>query len=108
MLLEFIERLGVIINSVINSPLKGILLSVITIATLLILKVILGYFVRRYVYQHAQLKTNAQNFMAERISKAFMPEDGIEFAYVKRKTQLIPKDEQLPSPQYLYSERFRE
>ena len=64
MLLEFIERLGDFINAIINSPFKGILLSVITIATLLILKAISGYFVRRYVYQHAQLETNAQNFMA--------------------------------------------
>ncbi len=64
MFLESIERLEDIINAIINSPFKGILLSVITIATLLIIKAISGYFVKRYVYQHAQLETNAQNFMA--------------------------------------------
>ena len=36
-----------------------------------------------------------------------MPEGGIEFAYVKREAQLIPKDEQFPPPQYLYAEHFR-
>ena len=45
--------------------------------------------------------------IVERISKAFMPESGIEFAHVKREAQLIPKNEQVPPPQYLYSERFR-
>ncbi len=64
MFLESIARLEDIINAIINSPFKGILLSVITIATLLIIKAISGYFVKRYVYQHAQLETNAQNFMA--------------------------------------------
>ena len=64
MFLEFIARLEDIINAIINSPFKGILLSVITIVTLLIVKAISGYFVKRYVYQHAQLETNAQNFMA--------------------------------------------
>ena len=64
MFLEFIKRLGVVINAIINSPFKGILLGVTTIATLLILKAILGYFVKRYVYERAQLETNAQNFMA--------------------------------------------
>ena len=46
--------------------------------------------------------------IVERISKAFMHENGIEFAYVKREALLMPKDGQLPPPQYLYSERFRE
>ena len=64
MFLEFIERLGDLINTVINSPFKGILLSVTTIGILLVLKAISGYFVKRYVYRHAQLETNAQNFMA--------------------------------------------
>ena len=45
--------------------------------------------------------------IVERISKELMREDGIEFAYVKREVLLMPKDEQLPPPQYLYSERFR-
>ena len=64
MFLEFIARLEDIINAIINSPFKGILLSVITIVALLIVKAISGYFVKRYVYQNAQLETNAQNFMA--------------------------------------------
>ncbi len=64
MLLEFTESLGNLINAIINSPFKGILLSVITIAVLLIVKAISGYFVKRYVYQRAQVETNAQNFMA--------------------------------------------
>ena len=64
MLLDFIESLGTLIDAVINSPFKGILLSATTIVTLLIVKAISGYFVRRYVYQHAQVETNAQNFMA--------------------------------------------
>ena len=46
--------------------------------------------------------------MVERISKAFVCEDSIEFAYVKREAQLISKEEPLPPPQYLYTERFRE
>ena len=46
--------------------------------------------------------------MVERISKAFVCEDSIEFAYVKREAQLISKEEPLPPPQYLYAERFRE
>ena len=64
MFLEFIVRLESIINAIINSPFKGILLSVTTIVALLILKAVLGYFVKRYVYQRAHLETNAQNFMA--------------------------------------------
>ncbi|MDE0011868.1 MAG: mechanosensitive ion channel family protein [Candidatus Poribacteria bacterium] len=62
--MEFIQRLEDIINAIINSPFRGILLSVVTIVTLLIIKSISGYFVKRYVYQHAQVETNAQNFMA--------------------------------------------
>ncbi len=64
MFLEFIENLESVINAIINSPFKGILLSAITIVTLLIVKSISGYFVKRYVYQRAQVETNAQNFMA--------------------------------------------
>lgn len=44
--------------------------------------------------------------IVERISKAFKNEDGIEFAYVKREVLLIPKDEQLSPPQYLYAARW--
>jgi len=64
MFLEFIARLEDIINAIINSPFKGILLSAITIVSLLIVKAISGYFVKRYVYQNAEVETNAQNFMA--------------------------------------------
>ena len=64
MLVQFIANLENFINAIINSPFRGILLSVVTIATLLIVKAISGYFVKRYVYQRAQVATNAQNFMA--------------------------------------------
>lgn len=64
MFIEFIEWLGSTIDAIINSPFRGIILAIVTIVTLLILKAVLGYFVKRYVYQHAQLETNAQNFMA--------------------------------------------
>ena len=45
--------------------------------------------------------------IVERISKALVHEDGIEFAYVKREAQLISKDDTLP-PQYLRTQQFRE
>ena len=64
MFLEFIQRIGNFITTIINSPFRGILLSLTTIAILLILKAILGRFVRAYVYKNAQLEANAQNFMA--------------------------------------------
>ena len=64
MFLGFIERIGDLITIVINSPFRGILLSVATIVILLILKAILGRFVRAYVYKNAQLEENAKNFMA--------------------------------------------
>lgn len=64
MFLEFIERLGDFVTTVINSPFRGILLSVATIVILFILKAILGRFVRVYVYKNAQLEENAKNFMA--------------------------------------------
>lgn len=64
MFVEVIERVAEFLTAVINSPFRGILLSVVTIATLLIIKSISGYFVKKYVYQHAQIVTNAKNFMA--------------------------------------------
>ena len=64
MFVETLQRIGEFITAIINSPFKGIVLSVITIGTLLIIKSISGYFVKRYVYQRAQVETNAQNFMA--------------------------------------------
>lgn len=64
MFLEFMQRVGDLITTVINSPFRGILLSVTTIVILLILKAILGRFVRAYVYKNAQLEENAKNFMA--------------------------------------------
>ncbi len=63
-LIDFFNQLGDFINAIINSPFKGIILSAITITTLFILKAVLGYFVKKYVYKHAQVETNAQNFMA--------------------------------------------
>ena len=64
MFVETIERVAEFLTAVINSPFRGILLSVITIAILLIVKSISGYFVKKYVYRHAQVETNAKNFMA--------------------------------------------
>ena len=64
MFLEFMQRIGALITTVINSPFRGILLSIATIVILLILKAILGRFVRAYVYKNAQLEDNAKNFMA--------------------------------------------
>ena len=64
MFLEFFNRIGDFINAIINSPFKGIILSATTITTLVILKTILGHFVKRYVYKRAQVETNAKNFMA--------------------------------------------
>ncbi|MCY4569862.1 MAG: mechanosensitive ion channel family protein [Candidatus Poribacteria bacterium] len=64
MFLEFMQRIEDLITTVINSPFRGILLSIATIAILLILKAILGRFVRAYVYKNAQLEENAKNFMA--------------------------------------------
>ena len=230
MFVETVERAAELLTAIINSPFRGILLSVVTIATLLIVKSISGYFVKKYVYQHAQVETNAQNFMAvwgyiwtaiiaifgiislsgslktlgisagflgmvlgwslqapvtgiaawlmlilirltyhsdirraeqimceqaaettadictetgespyvrfefiasgvvaklryrveavrrqststlivERISEALTREEGIDFAYVKREALLVPQGEQLPPPQYLRTEQFRE
>lgn len=43
--------------------------------------------------------------IVERVSHAFMSEADIEFAYVKREALLSPDGEQLPPPQYLYTDR---
>lgn len=64
MFLEFVKRIGDFVTIVIESPFRGLLLSVTTIVILLILKAILGRFVRAYVYKNAQLEENAKNFMA--------------------------------------------
>ncbi|RKU27385.1 hypothetical protein C6497_11600 [Candidatus Poribacteria bacterium] len=64
MILDFLTQAGEVLNGIINSPFRGILLSIITIISLLILKTVSGHFVKRYVYKHAQVETNAQNFMA--------------------------------------------
>ena len=46
--------------------------------------------------------------IVERISKAFMQERGIEFAYVKRESLLRSKDEMSRPPQDLYTQQFRQ
>ena len=46
-------------------------------------------------------RQSTSTLIVERISKAFMHERQIEFAYIKSETLLTPKDETLP-PQYLY------
>ncbi|MDE0468780.1 MAG: mechanosensitive ion channel family protein [Candidatus Poribacteria bacterium] len=50
-------------------------------------------------------RQSTSTLIVERISKAFMHEGQIEFAYVKREALLTPKDEQLLPPQYLYTAR---
>ncbi len=64
MFADVIASLENFISSIVNSPFRGIILSVFTISTLLIIKPISGYFVKRYVYQNAQVESKAQNFMA--------------------------------------------
>ena len=53
-------------------------------------------------------RQSTSTLIVERISKAFMREDNIEFAYVKREALLVPTDETLPPPQYLHIDQFRE
>ncbi len=50
-------------------------------------------------------RQSTSTLIVERISKAFMRDGQIEFAYVKREALLTSKDEQLPPPQYLYTAR---
>ena len=50
-------------------------------------------------------RQSTSTLIVERISKAFMDEGQIEFAYIKSETLLTPKDDTLP-PQYLYTQRF--
>lgn len=47
-------------------------------------------------------RQSTSTLIVERISKAFMRERQIEFAYVKSETLLTPKNETLVPPQYLY------
>lgn len=49
-------------------------------------------------------RASTSTLIVERVSEALMSEDRIEFAYVKREALLTPKDEQLPPPQYLYTQ----
>ena len=53
-------------------------------------------------------RQSTSTLIVEGISKAFIQADGIEFAYVKRESLLRPKDETSLSPQYLYTQQFRE
>ena len=48
-------------------------------------------------------RQSTSTLIVERISKAFVREGQIAFAYVKRETQLRPKDDTLP-PQYLHTQ----
>ncbi|MCY3549696.1 MAG: mechanosensitive ion channel family protein [Candidatus Poribacteria bacterium] len=50
-------------------------------------------------------RQSTSTLIVERISKAFMRDGQIEFAYVKREALLTPKDGQLLPPQYLYTAR---
>ncbi|MYK18923.1 mechanosensitive ion channel family protein [Candidatus Poribacteria bacterium] len=53
-------------------------------------------------------RQSTSTLIVERISKAFMHEGGIEFAYVKRESLLKPKDETSLPPQYLYTQQLHE
>ena len=55
----------------------------------------------------ATKRQSTSTLIMERIFKAFMHEDRIEFAYVKREILLTPKGQQLP-PQYLYIQQSLE
>lgn len=53
-------------------------------------------------------RQSTSTLIVERISKAFMREEHIEFAYIKSETLLAPKDGTLPPPpQYLHIDQFR-
>ena len=53
-------------------------------------------------------RQSTSTLIVERISKAFMDEGQIEFAYIKSETLLTPKDDTLPPPpQYLHIDQFR-
>ena len=47
-------------------------------------------------------RQSTSTLIVEQVSKAFMQEGQIEFAYVKSETLLTPKNETLVPPQYLY------
>ncbi len=53
-------------------------------------------------------RQSTSTLIVQRISKAFMREGSIEFAYVKAETLLVPADETLPPPQSLHTHQFRE
>ena len=53
-------------------------------------------------------RQSTSTLIVERISEALTREEGIDFAYVKREALLVPQGEQLPPPQYLRTEQFRE
>ena len=61
----------------------------------------------RYLVE-AVKRQSTSTLIVERISKAFMHEGHIEFAYVKSETLLVPKDENLLPPQYLHTQQFPE
>lgn len=52
-------------------------------------------------------RQSTSTLIVERISKAFMRDGQIEFAYVKSETLLTPRDDTLP-PQYLHTQQFPE
>ncbi len=53
-------------------------------------------------------RQSTSTLIVERISKAFIDEEGIEFAYTKSETLLRPKDETSLPPEYLYIHLCRE
>ena len=53
-------------------------------------------------------RQETSTLIVERIPEALTREEGIAFAYMIREALLVPQGEQLPPPQYLRPEQFRE
>ena len=52
-------------------------------------------------------RQSTSTLIVEQVSKAFMREGQIEFAYVKREVLVTPKEDASVPPQYLHIQRLR-
>ena len=52
-------------------------------------------------------RQSTSTLIVEQVSKAFMQEGQIEFAYVKREVLVTPKEDTSVPPQYLYIQQLR-
>lgn len=57
---------------------------------------------------HAVDRQRVSTQIVKRIFTLFAHENGIQFAYIQKESELVPKEGQLPPPQYLHTQRFRE